>query len=375
MYKQLEYLREAVTMTRNQTFRLDLPKTGQLSAMLLRISANCTSGATLADPAWRLSDFLGKIEVIGNGATIIKSYDFIDVLFTTWLHQGIVPPHFWRNYATNTQFTYALILFGRYAGDQEYGLNLDRWDSVELRITNTATATYYSTDLTLSILHTWIRESTGPFKAYIRSEEWRRWTTAQAGVDYELLPSEFPICTLGIHAVPHVTTGMYDTNAGHLAEDIDFSKNGGTKQIFKGGMDDLLVQNYLERGAEVLFGGQADVTALNGIPVSIARMFNWVAGASSKSGTVATVDATMESDDTDGSIQFEARQADHPIQFMVRGMGPYNYSWLIANLDLDPAQNLDPKVDGECRLNITTNNAAAAANGTIRLLLERVVTG
>jgi hypothetical protein len=91
MYKQYEYLREAVTMTRNQTYKLDLPKSGMLSSILFKVEAACASGATLAGGNWRLLDFLGKLEVIANGSTIVKSLDVKHCHFLTWLHQGIWP--------------------------------------------------------------------------------------------------------------------------------------------------------------------------------------------------------------------------------------------------------------------------------------------
>jgi len=375
MYKQYEYLREAVTMTRNETYRLDLPKTGQLSGLLLKISANLTSGAVAAAAAWRLQDYLTKVEIIKNGATVIKSYNFTDLLFLSWLRQGIVPPHFWRTYGANTQFEYGLLLFGRSLGDPDYGLTLNERDSYELRITNTATSTYWSTDLTISILQVFVRDAPGGFRGYIRSEEWRNYTTAQNGTEYFLLPTEYPICTLALQAIPSNTAGMFDTNPQNLAYDIDLSKKGGTLQMYKGGMDDLLVVNYMERGAEVITNGQAYVDADRGLNVAIARMFGWVAGASSKNGAVASTFPTMSADDTDGTISFEDYTAERPIQFWTRGMGYQDFAWLLANLDLDPAKNIDPANDGELRLNIQARDASTAASGTVRLLLERVVAG
>jgi hypothetical protein len=373
MYKQYEYLREAVTMTRNQTYKLDLPKSGMLSSILFKVEAACASGATLAGGNWRLLDFLGKLEVIANGSTIVKSLDVKHCHFLTWLHQGIVPPAFWRNYATNTQFEYFLVNFGRFMGDKEFGLDLGKYDSVEIRLTNSATATYYGTDLTLSMHQVYMRDLQGAFKGHIRSEEWRKWTTVQNGTEYMILPIEYPISTLAIQCVPAATAGMFDTNPQNLAYDIELSKAGGTKRIFKGGMDDLLVLNYLDRGAEVFTSGIADFTADKGLDTGIARMFGWAAVSGSKDGAVSAVVPTMLADATDGTISFEAREADSPVEFMVRGMGYMDFAWLLHNPDLANEDMIDPKVDGECRLNVQTRDAAASASGTNTVLLERIV--
>jgi hypothetical protein len=375
MYKQLDYLRESVDMPLNATYRIDLPKTGMLSSMLVKVSANCTSGATLAGGAWRLLDFLGKLEIIVNGATVVKSCDVTDLHFLSWLHQGIVPPHFWRNYATNTQFEYFLVNFGRYLGDPEYGLDLSRYNSAELRLTNSATATNYSTDITLSMLNVYMRDMNGSFKGYLRSEEWRKWTTVQAATEYNILPTEYPISLIALSAVPHATLGMFDTNGQNLMDTILLSKGGGVKQMYQGGYDDLMVTNYLDRGAEVITSGIADLTADRGIQTSIQRMFGFAGISGSKDGAVSAVIPTMIADATDGAISFEAREADSPVEFTVRGMGFMNYAWLVNDPDLDPAGLLDPKVDGECRLDITTRDAATAAAGTNKILLERLVSG
>jgi len=373
MYLQREYLRTVATMTLGQTYRIDLPKSGMLSSLLIRVNANCTSGASLGGGAWRLLDFLGKLEIIGNGAQIIKSLDVKHLHFLSWLHQGIVPPHFWRNYADNTQYEYFLVNFGRYAGDPDFGLDLGRYDSVELRLANSGSATYYSTDMSISILQTFVRDAPGTFKGYLRSEEWRKWTTVQNETQYLLLPTEYPISLLAVQSVPHATNGMFDTNPQNLMYNLDLSKQGGTLGIYQGGMDALFVQNYMERGAEIITGGQADLTADKGIDVGVGRMFNWNSGASSKDGGVDAVVPTMIADATDGTISFEAREVDAPIQFLARGMGYMDFAWLWNNLDLEAGMFLDPKTDGECRLNVTTRDAATAAAGTNTVVLERLV--
>lgn len=373
MYKQYEYLREGVMMTRNQTYRLDLPKTGLLSSLLFKLSAPCVSGATLSVANWRLEDYLSKVEIIANGATIIKSLDVSALNFLSWLRQGIVHPHYWRNYATNTQFAYFLINFGRFIGDPNFGLDLARFDSVELRVTNVATSTYYGDDITASILQTYMRDMPGTFNGYLRSEEFRKWTTVQNETQYLLLPSEYPIATLALRCVPTNTNGVFATNPQNLADSIDFSKKGRTAQIFLGGFDDLMVQNYLERGAEVLVGGQLDGTADYGKPVSVARGFNWSGISGSKDGAVSSVIPTIEADPTDGYIKPEAREADSPIMFMYRGMGYEYFSWLHYAETLAQGELLDAKAEGEVNLDVHTRDASTAASGTNTVILERLV--
>jgi hypothetical protein len=375
MYWQHEYLREGATMTRSQTYRIDLPKTGQLSGILLKVTAPSVSAAFANGGDWRLLDYLGLIEVIGNGATVIKSLQAKNLHFTAWLHQGIVTPHFWRNYATNTQFEYILILFGRYLFDTDYGLDLGKWDNVELRVTNTATASTHGSDPTVSIVQYFLRQNPGSFRGYIRSEIWREWTTVTDETKYFVLPTEFPISGIYLRALPATTTGMSDTGMSNLMDDVDFSIQGGTLQLFKGGIDDLIVSNYLDRGAEIITSGEWYGNADKGIDVSVGRMFGWAGVWGAKGGAAATVDQTMIADATDNTISFEGAQADEVAEFITRGLAFHNHGYLLHNHLLVPDFMIDPKRDGEVRLNIHTANSATADNGTNQVVLERLVSG
>lgn len=372
MYFQDEFLRESDTMTRNSTYRILLPEQGLLSSLLLRLQANCTSGATLADPLWRIQDHISLIEVIGNGATVIKSFTFKHAAFLNWLHQGVVPPANWRNYATNTQREYVQLLFGNKHKSLTHGLDLGKWDSVELRVTNTATATYYGTDFTITSLGTYLRDASGFPGGYIRSELWRQWTTVVGQTVYTILPSEFPISVIGLRALPHATNGLSDDNFYDLMDDVDFSIAGGTKRVFKGHMSSLNALRYLDCGYPVLTSGLVDATADRGVDFGIGASFGWATTPSSKDGTVSTNVGTEVSDATTSTVSFEARQADHPVEFIHMGMGFQNTVPLVDVEDLNPDLMVDPKRDGECRLNIQTL-ATSTAGGTNEIILERVV--
>lgn len=373
MYWQNEYLREGVTMTRGQTYRIDLPKTGMLSGIMIKATAPAFSGLGLTGGSWRLLDYLTTIEVIANGATVVKSLLAKHLHYLHLLKHGSVPPSWWRNYATNTQQETIPLYFGRKLYDTGYGLDLSKYDNVELRITNTASAATHGADLTASFLLTYLRDAPAGFNGYLRSELWREWATVQNATQYLVLPSEFPLAGIHLRALPAVTSGASNTGFANLMDDIDFSMAGGTKQIFKGGLDDLALVNHLEDGRDVFTSGLADVNADAGIDVSIGRMFGWSGISGSKDGAVSTAVPTMIADATDNTVSFENREADSPIEFLTRGMAYMNMCHLWNSPTLDPDTLLDPKRDGECRLNIHTRDLAAAASGTADVVLERLV--
>lgn len=374
MYQQLQYIREAITMTRGQTYKLELPETGMLSALFLKLQANCTTGASLADPHWRLQDNLTKVEVMGNGATVIKSADWKNFAYLHWLRNKVSPLGAWRNYATNTQFEYLTILFGRSIGDRQYGLDLSKWADVELFVTNDSSATYHGTDITASIMALYLRDHPGGFGGYISTEKWREWTTVAAAVEYLLLPTQFPIAGVYLRALPHTTLGVADTGFADLMEDIDFSIEGGVKQVYKGGLDDLALMDYYRRGAPVMTGGHIDVTADRGIDIGMGRVLGWATASGSKDGAGSATIPTIEADSTMNTLKPETREADSPIHFLFNGYAFQNMVSLWHSEDLSGETLLTPSPTSEARLNIQTQNAGAAAGGTNQVVLDRVVT-
>jgi hypothetical protein len=373
MYKQLEYLREGVTMTRGQTYKIDLPETGMVSGLFLKLSAPSTSNATLAATPWRLQDLLGTLEVIANGSTIIKSADWKNFSFLHFLKSGVGEMSAWRNYATNTQFENLLVLFGRSLWDPDYGLDLSKYDNVEFRLTNSSSATYHSDDITASLMLAYLREHTGGFRGHIRTEKWREWTTVANETKYFTLPTEFPYCGIYLRALPDETSGVNDTGFANLMSDIDFKIGGGTKQVYKGGLDDLALMNYYELGKMAQVGGLLAATADHGFSVSLGRVLHRATASGSKDGSGSSTVPTIEADETDGYIKPESAEADSPIEFIFEGYG-YQYSaWLHRSPELAPDTLLVPQQAGEITLNVMTANSASAADGTNQVILERVV--
>jgi len=375
MYKQFKYIREGATLIRGGTTRLDLDESGLLSALYLKIGATCVSNATLTADPWRLQDLLTLVEIIGNGATVIKSLEFKQAQFINFLRQGIVPPHWWRNYATNTQEEHLVLLFGRHLGDPNFGLDLAHWDNVELRITNISSATYHADSMKFSAMAVYLRDHPGFPGGYLRSEEWRDWTTTSDETKYFILPTEFPIAGLYLRSLPETTNGVPETGFANQMDDIDFKIFGGVKEVYKGGLDDLAILNFIDRGAEVITGGHMYRTADYGGDISIGRPFGGAWAAGSKDGAVAAVIPTMEADPTVNALKPEAYEGDTTIEFIMRGIGFQNMAYLWFSQGLEPDSLLDLKTSGEGLLNIHTRSGAGYAGGTAQVVLERLVTG
>ncbi len=113
-----------------QTEQFDLPKKGIISNITLEIQA--TAGS--ANTALNLADAISKVEIIGNGSTVIQSLTGHQIQASQAIDDGQMPGDKELS-PSGTCFAYFDIRFGRYPGDQKYALDLSRWESVQVKIT------------------------------------------------------------------------------------------------------------------------------------------------------------------------------------------------------------------------------------------------
>ncbi len=170
------------TWTYGATVRTILPTSGQLAGLIYHLSATPVNDARNALEKWRLLDYINEIKVLVNGSTVEKSMTGRMAHYLNRSDGGpaILDQH--QNYGTSTNRVHGCLNFGRYFKDKEYGLDLGRYDSVELQITNDAAVGQYTAFATPSILGVFLKDApSGIFKGHTRTEEYRKWTTVQAG--------------------------------------------------------------------------------------------------------------------------------------------------------------------------------------------------
>ena len=97
MFWQREVLRSGVSMTFNQSFELDLPKNGQLGSLVLYLRSTQNAQPFLTAVRWRLIDYISKIEVIGDGAEVVKSFDGRQALASAYYDDMVLATSMWRH--------------------------------------------------------------------------------------------------------------------------------------------------------------------------------------------------------------------------------------------------------------------------------------
>lgn len=375
MFWQREYLREGSSQVRGDTWREDFPGNGLLGSLLLRMSVAGVSGAFAAAEKWRILDFISKIEIVGDGTEVIKSLTGESLAACMFFDQGIANADYWHSYATGTKWCHLLLNFGRKLFDPEFGLDLSRWSNVEIKITNDASATYFGASIGLSVLQYFLRDAgAGGFRGYLRTEEWRKWTTVAGEVKYLEIPKELPVRRILMQLIPDVDgTNISETGMWNVADDIDLSLDTGVTRVYKGGVDDLMWENWLDYGHELLSTPNLYMTADYGRRVGLGYVVGAVAGAGTQDGAVATAVPTIEGRRTDNTQKPENYEADTLISLLCRGLCPENHVVFRFDNPDEPSAYLDPRNRGTVLLNLRTRDSASAADGTIRVILDRLV--
>jgi hypothetical protein len=221
-----------------QTEVWDLPSRGMLSNLLIEIVA--TSGSTNQD--LYMGDIISKVEVIGNGSTVIKSYDGRQCQAIACYDNGYFPPD--KEYTPSGDcWGYFNVAFGRWPGDERYALNCGDWQSLELKITYDLAAggTLGTTGFTTGTGYLTVWGLYAPVDAgftptgFIRSEEKKTYTTSAGGTEDLDLPSDFPYRRLMLFTETH---GKYP-NEGFRYVTINVN-NGARKPMDRMEGDNLL---------------------------------------------------------------------------------------------------------------------------------------
>lgn len=371
---QKSYVRENESMTLNQTYLVDLPEHGLLGSLLIRISGTQKSAYGQDGGDWRIVDKITAIKILGDQSTIIKSLTGYQAQGVSAYDQGVMSPSMWRNYAAAVQYEYLLINFGRWFGDTEFGLDLGKFRNVQLQVTNDASSSTEFTDLSISIMGYFLRETpSSAFLGFMQTENWREWTTVSDETKYLELPVDRLIRRLFLQAVAPILATLDTTGVHNMMDDIDLSLDTGVIQVYKGGLDDLLSDNLYMNGRPWLSWGSPYMNADKGIDMGFGRTIGFVAGPSSADGAGAGTILTPEGGNTNRRQRMETYEADHPAQIVVCGEAPFGLALISFDLDWTPEGWLDPEARKTVKLNIHTRSGSSYAGGTNAVILDRLV--
>lgn len=113
-------------------FTIGLEGLDWISQLNLNCAVISTDAGDMGTPVWEV---LHKVEVLGNGSSVIKSYSGSE-LRAIAAYSGIsmtTMGNYCRHGTDDKSFHVFPILFGRFPGDTKYMLNTNAWDTIQLR--------------------------------------------------------------------------------------------------------------------------------------------------------------------------------------------------------------------------------------------------
>ena len=376
---QIEVLRTSVGMTFNQTYELDLPKTGRLSSLVLYMRSTQNGQPFLTAVRWRLIDYITKVEVIGDGAQVIKSLSGAQLAAAGYYDEGIEPPNMWRHYSNSPHRQWFVINFGRWLADELYGLDLARFNQVTLKITNDATSTEFTTDIDIDVIAVWNREPSALYRGYLREEEWKFWAPAAAETEYNDLPTGMPIRRIMLQGLPAVDTADAKNNSSmhRLMSDIELTSRTGQVRWYKGSLEQLGHLSVMFLKHQPMSMTHIDRTDEYGYEVGVGYVTNGVVSEGSQTATPSATGSVGSGDVQDSSQEVRNRTADQPLQGLWRGHGYMHCLPLFMARKPDLSDLLDPEIEKTVKLDILCASGTTVA-GTSRaarnaIILSRLV--
>jgi len=380
MFWQREVLRSGIGMTFNQPYEYDLPKNGLLGSLVLYIRSTQNGYPFLTARKWRLIDYISKVELIGDGVEVIKSFDGRQALASAFNDQGgIEPPSMWRHYSNTPHRQWIPLHLGRRLMDELHALDLSRFAQVTLKVTNDATSTEFTTDIKIDVIAYWLREYAGTLLGYYREEEWKKWTPAAAAVEYSDLPVGLPIRRILLRGRPAVDTADAKNNSSmhRLMSDIEFTLRTGMVRVYKGSLEDLGHLSVLELGGFAECRGAIDRTQGYGFECGVGYVLQNLGYGTSDADGISTALSNMRMDIQDSAQEMGYRSGNGQLGWLVRGHGYMHNVPLFASVKDDDSDLLDPerdktvKVDIECQSGTTVTGTSVNAENAI--ILSRLV--
>lgn len=377
MYFQSKVLKTAGDWPVGESFRDGLPDDGLLIALIIHAHQGAVTNSLNSIEKWRIADYISELKIVGNGSTPIKAYTGNVCHFFQWLYGGGSSPDKAFNYGSSQKRFHSVILFGRHLYDFDYGLDLSKWDSVEMVFTNDAAAAQFTSAWDLDVTGIFLRDAPeGQLKGYFVTEQWRRWTTVRAEEVNLKLPTAHKIRSIVMQVYPEVGSTMQDsTTLYNVLYNIHLAYKTGARDVFDANLRRLWYENYFSDGRNVLRALQPYHTDEYGIRSGLGQILGHAGLRGSHSNTQSSYGTTIiPGIDSSTLVRCVDAETDQDCMILM-GLALENCSFFRFDKFGGPETYLDPNVEKTVLLDMTTRDSATADDGTIRVMLDRFVEG
>jgi len=375
MYWERNFLRTAEPWTVGGTLKLDLPKGGQLGSIMIHARRAGVTDAFNAIEKWRLIDYISKMEIIVNGSTVVKSLTGELLKALTFFDGGGGAPDQEFNYGSSTKRAHFMINFGRKLFDPKYALDLSKFASAEIQLTNDGAAAQFAGDWAVDVLCYYMRGAdVQPPAGYMRTEEWRKWTTVADERKYLDIPTELPIRRMILQVLSGVSaTKNANIQAYSVLDDIELYLRTRVLKVMDYSLRDLWYENYFDYGRQAMAALEPYHTSLYGIKTGLGQTLA-KAGIALPQGMASATPTIALEPGGDSQTQKIYRSSSDNASMILMGLALENCAVIRFDQDQEnPGSWLDPNAEKTVNLDLHTANDSNAASGTIRVILDRLV--
>ena len=264
---------EPISLTDNDTDQIDFPSEGVISKIEILISA--INAVTIETHGHRrLSDHITNVSLTGDTNDIIHDLNAQQSRMFAMDTEEKIPPEEFRGYNSvhvvtdpTIQNTVIPIYMGRYARDEDFGLDLSKWTNVRLALTNDIELSRFEVEsLQASVRFLWTFDDDIKPASYLAKTivDEQAVTTANMWTRPVILPKRFPIRRIGVEG--HIPTsaesaekGMPKATLDTSITDIKFTKaarrdmiwHDTLAQLFRWNEDEYghnLIESYMDHG-------------------------------------------------------------------------------------------------------------------------------
>lgn len=280
---------EPISLTADDTDQIDLPSEGVISKMEILIGAD-NETTIEAHGQRRLAEHITNVSITGDTNDIIHDLNGFQTRLMAMDTEQKIPPEEFRGYISAEQNTVLPVYSGRYARDEDFGLDLSKWTNVRLALTNDIELTRFDVDsIQCAVRFLWTFDDDIKPAAYLAKTivDEQAVPTANMWTRPVILPKRFPIRRIGVEGyIPTLDTvshkGEPEATLETSITDIKFTKQARKDmiwhdtlaQLFRWNEDEYghnLIESYMDHGdAAVLWTD----TMLGALEVVTDQIYN-----------------------------------------------------------------------------------------------------
>ena len=347
MYWKHDRYYKGEQISNNSTWKQELPESGLLSAIMLRLTMTNAAAIQNSNKA-RIIDHLNKIEVTDGGTKTMFSLTGQELKAQNFYMAGQVMPESAILYGNKTQRTTVLVPFGRHLYDTEYMLDMGAFDSVYLEISNDLSATQCADKgCNVDVQLIMAEDFRGKPAKYMKNYEWRNGKPDADGQHVNhALPTTERLKTLMIQTDPDLAAlGSMTHNPASDSYNLKMSLRSGKEIVWDHRPKDIYSDNALQYGRPETAGRYLQSTT-QCIDTTIGYVQNTPVGAcGDTASTTATAEiVTEESNDRCLKLKNISAGATAPefVEMLAKGIGYYNTMMLYDALDASEINWLNP---------------------------------